>query len=276
MKTYFSLFFSSCFLLIFLPFLCTFFLHGTQACIFLQKFDCEDFLPYLLSLQIDQNQEPEALKSQAVLARTNFIYQESQGESSQEILENTFSEIFDTASWLRLLFLPDQYYDAVEKTKNQILTFQETPCLVPYHRSNCGKTRDGEEVFHNSSYSYLQSVDSSWDLDAPDYLTEKTFSKEQLPESLEIQQVDSAGYVLSLKADTTSLSGESFRFDMNLPSSCFSIQLQGNSIKIICKGQGHGLGLSQYGADAMAKEGNTFDEILTWYFPKLTLSSSRS
>lgn len=103
------------------------FLHGTQACIFLQKFDCEDFLPYLLSLQIDQNQEPEALKSQAVLARTNFIYQESQGESSQEILENTFSEIFDTASWLRLLFLPDQYYDAVEKTKNQILTFQETP-----------------------------------------------------------------------------------------------------------------------------------------------------
>lgn len=274
MKNYLSVFLSSFFLFIFLPFLCTFFLHGTQACTFLQKTNGEDFLPYLISLEIDEKQPIEALKSQAVLARSNFMYQKSQGKSSKEILENAFTEIFFSSSWIHFLFLPDQYFFAASETENQILTYQENPCLVPYHKSNCGKTRDGKEVFHNSSYTYLQSVESSWDLNSSEYLTKKEFSSDQLPKSLGIQETDSTGYVLSVLADGIPLSGESFRHDLGLPSSCFTIQTQNDSTQIICKGQGHGLGLSQYGAESMAKKGSTYDEILTWYFPALTLSNT--
>lgn len=274
MKAYLSVGLSSLFLLIFLPFLCTFFFHGPQACILLQKADREDFLPYLLSLQIEKDQEIEAIKSQAVLTRTNFMYQESQGKSTKKILETSLSEIFSTSSWFRLLFLPDCYPKAVLETQDKILTYQEKPCLTPYHQVNCGKTRSGEEVFHNFAYSYLQSVDSSWDINSPDYLTSKDFTSSQIPDSLEIQETDSTNYVLSVKTSNTAISGESFRFDMNLPSSCFIIQNKNDVIRIICKGQGHGLGLSQYGAEILAEEGNTYEEILAWYFPALTLNST--
>lgn len=273
MKTYISVFLSSLLLFFSLPFLCTFFFHGPQARTLLEKANCEDFLPYLLSWQTDLHQETESLKAQAVIARTNFVYQESLENSSWDLLKDSFSHLFSVSSWIPLAVLPDRCFEAVRETRDLILTNQGDPCLVPYHQISGGMTRSGEEVFHDSAYSYLQSVESLWDLDSPEYLSRKSFSRSQLPNSLEICQTDSAGYVLSLQADETLLSGESFRSDMDLPSGCFSIQPLDGRTQIVCKGRGHGLGLSQYGANAMASEGSSFEEILSWYFPALTLNT---
>lgn len=274
MKARLSIFLSSLFIFLLFPFLCTFFFHGTQACTLLQPANSENFLPYLLSLQIHDDQKIETLKAQAVLARTNLTYQESQGKSLREILQTSLSDVFATSTWYRIFFPSNRYHRAVTETSGQILTYEDDFCLTPYHQVSCGKTRNGQEVFHNSSFSYLQSVDSSQDLKAPDYLTQLEIPARQLPDSLEIQQTDSSGYILTLTADDdTVISGERFRKEFQLASSCLSIQDGDNIVKILCKGQGHGLGLSQYGAEYMAREGNTYDEILLWYFPALALTT---
>ena len=148
----------------------------------------EEFLPYLLSLQIDDNKSSEALKTQAVIARSNLSYQQSQGKSLLEILKTQFSDILSSPSWYRIFFISDSYQDAAESTSGQILTFENTPCLTPYHEVSCGKTRSGEEVFHNSAFSYLKSVDSSQDLEAPNYFTTRDIASQQFPSSLEIQK----------------------------------------------------------------------------------------
>ena len=273
MRAQISIFLSSLMIFLLLPFLCTFLFHGPQACTLIKRADQEDFIPYLLRQQIEKDQAPEVLKAQAVLVRTNLVYQRSLGKSLDEILTDSFSDIFSSLTWYRIFFLSNSLKKAAAATKEQILTFQDAPCLAPYHQVSSGKTRNGEEVFRDASFSYLQSVDSPWDLDSPDYLTSKDFSSSQLPSSLEIQQTDSAGYVLTLSEEDAVISGEYFRHEMQISSSCFSIQQNGDTTRLICKGQGHGVGLSQYGASAMAQKGSTYDEILTWYFPLLILSS---
>ena len=274
MRTRLSIFLSSFFILLFFPFLCTFVFHGAQACTLLQPAKAEKFLPYLLSLQIDDNKSSEALKTQAVIARSNLNYQQSQGKSLLEILKTQFSDILSSPSWYRIFFISDSYQNATESTSGQILTFENTPCLTPYHEVSCGKTRSGEEVFHNSAFSYLKSVDSSQDLEAPNYFTTQDIASQQFPSSLEIQKTDSSGYVLTLNADDTTFSGEYFRHEFGLASSCFSIQKNGDNLRFLCKGQGDGVGLSQYGAEIMAEDGSTYDEILLWYFPSLMLTTT--
>lgn len=87
--------------------------------------------------------------------------------------------------------------------------------------------RDGAEVFHNEEYSYLKSVDSSQDKDAPDYVNSTYVSASQLPARLVIKKRDSAGYVTALTADGSWLEGESFREGMHLASADFSMQKVG-------------------------------------------------
>ena len=77
---------------------------------------------------------------------------------------------------------------------------------------------------------------------------------------------DSAGYALSVTVGEETCSGESFRETYGLASGCFELQSFANNTRVITKGVGHGLGLSQYTANEMAKEGKTYTEILQHFF----------
>ena len=81
-----------------------------------------------------------------------------------------------------------------------------------------------------------------------------------------VESTDSAGYVLSVKVGKETVSGESFRDTYGLASSCFELQAFEEQTRVITKGVGHGLGLSQYTANEMAKEGKTYQEILQYFF----------
>ena len=166
--------------------------------------------------------------------------------------------------------------NAADATAGQVLTYQGELKLVPYHQISSGMTRDGAEVFHNEEYSYLKSVDSSQDKDAPDYVNSTYVSASQLPARLVIKKRDSAGYVTALTADGSWLEGESFREGMHLASADFSMQKVGNAVRFLCKGKGHGLGFSQYGGNEMAKEDSSWEEILEAYFPEMELQNINS
>ena len=113
---------------------------------------------------------------------------------------------------------------------------------------------------------------STADKEADGYLTGIYVSANRLPDKLVIKTRDSAGYVTELLADGKVLEGESFRMGMGLPSSNFTVQRIGKSIRFMCRGKGHGLGFSQYGGNALAKEQQKAEEILAVYFPKMKLT----
>ena len=143
---------------------------------------------------------------------------------------------------------------------------------IPYHKISAGKTRSGEEVFHDEAYSYLQSVESSQDKESEEYLTGVYINQNYLPEKLVIKERDSAGYVTELLADGKIVEGEAFRKGLGLVSANFTMQKFGDQMRFLCKGKGHGLGFSQYGGNEMAKEGKTEKEILEIYFPEMQVT----
>ena len=88
---------------------------------------------------------------------------------------------------------------------------------------------------------------------------------------LQIVEKDAAGYVKQIQIGVDLYSGEEVRCRLNLPSACFEYEIQNNKILFTCYGEGHGVGLSLYGANAMAESGKTWQEILLWYFPGTVL-----
>lgn len=295
MRKWFRKFCSSGFfipLVLLMPYVCTILLNGADKALLLSSLDEEVMVPLLLMVQLKGDYEEEAVKAQAVIARSNLYRRLAAGEQAGKIMEEVSGEVTgkntDRNSGGEYSFILDgtlspghlsqiwemmkkadtlqENKNAAEATAGQVLTYQGELKLVPYHQISSGMTRDGAEVFHNEEYSYLKSVDSSQDKDAPDYVNSTYVSASQLPARLVIKKRDSAGYVTALTVDESWLEGESFRQGMHLASADFSMQKVGNAVRFLCKGKGHGLGFSQYGGNEMAKEGSSWEEILGGLF----------
>lgn len=257
-----------------LPYLVTCMINGAETALVNRGFDVENCVSLLVSMQIPENYEEEAVRAQAVIARTNLYYELDEKdwlEVFHEMKEDYWgnqSDFVDKVS--KFLSYPHKMYQkAALDTKNVVLTYEDEVEMVPYHPCSAGMTRDGEEVFRSSEYSYLESVDSGFDKESEDYICVTYFSEEQLSGEVEVQERDQAGYVLSLNIGGSVLEGESFRKGMNLPSSNFSLQKVGEKYQVICRGVGHGVGFSQYGGNALAETGKNWEEILEIYFPKM-------
>lgn len=265
----------SVFLLI--PYLMTCIMNGAETALINRNFDVEKFMPFVLSVQIGDDYEEEALKAQAVIARTNFYYEMEKKdffEIVNDLQENNRVRKYDFVDKIINYnsYPQKKYFDAVLDTKRMVLTYKNEIKMIPYHLCSCGKTRDGEEVFYSSEYSYLKSVESGFDKEFSDYINVTYFSKEQLSDNVKIQEKDQAGYVLSLNIDGKILEGETFRQGMNLPSSNFKIKKTGEKYQIISRGVGHGVGFSQYGGNRLAENEKEWREILEIYFPEMNIS----
>lgn len=177
---------------------------------------------------------------------------------------------------------------AAKDTEGIVLSVQGNVCEGVFHQISVGQTRDGEWLGEGAA-AYLQSVDSSQDTEADHYQNEHLFTgealrlrlKELYPDvvltegalagQIKIIETEEQGYALTVKVGNIYVAGEQFRCDLELASSCFTMQEQEEKIVFLCQGVGHGFGLSQYGANELAKEGRTFEEILAVYFPDSNL-----
>lgn len=296
MRKWFQRFYSSGWFIPFillLPYVCTIALNGADKALFLHSPGEEEMVPLMLIVQMKGDYEDEAVKAQAVIARSELYRRLKEGEGEGEILDEVGEGLtgkkaermflrdycWGTSSlaelW-KLLGLADKLQQAgtaAKATAGQVLTYKGELKLVPYHEISNGKTRDGEEVFHSEEYAYLKSVDSSQDKDAPDYVNSMYMPVSQLPGKLVIKKRDSAGYITALKADENWIEGEIFRQGMHLASADFSVQKVGQMVRFLCKGKGHGLGFSQYGGNEMAKRGSDWEEILKTYFPAMEIET---
>lgn len=254
-----------------LPYVCTIVLNGADKALLLHSPEVEELVPLVLVAQLKGDYEDEAVKAQAVIARSEVYRRLEAGENEGEICGKIgFGKLLGMADKLQ------QYSVAAEATAGQVLTYNGELKLVPYHEVSNGKTRDGEAVFHSGEYAYLKSVDSSQDKESPDYVNSTYVAASQLPAKLVIKKRDSAGYITALTADGSWIEGETFRQGMHLASADFSVQKMGKMVRFLCKGKGHGLGFSQYGGNEMAKEGCRWEEILEAYFPEMEVTEVES
>ena len=200
------------------------------------------------------------------------------GWTSEEVLQARWGDNFEEY-YTRLASLADSAADAV-------LCYEEAPASACYHSISAGQTEASQNVWL-TALPYLQGVASPWDLEAPGYETTVTYSAEQVytllqgagltQEELENTPagwfgegiLDSAGYVAEMSVCGQSLTGSKLRSIFGLRSAAFTVAYDADKgeFSFTTHGYGHGVGLSQYGAKAMAEAGRNWREILAWYFP---------
>lgn len=238
----------------------------------------------------------EALKAQAVAAHT-YAERQRYNELEKPTSELNGAYISNDSTKYQAFFTKEQaqqYFgesfdenynkisEAVDCVLNEILFYDDEPIVAAFHSMSSGKTESAENVFGNA-VDYLVSVDSEEDINAPKYLTEYTFTSDEMSARLkeaypEIQLSDdkskwisvkertASDTVISLNAGDISISGWELRNILSLRSASFDINYENGVFTITTKGYGHGVGMSQYGANAMAEQGYTYDEILKHYY----------
>lgn len=251
-----------------LPFLAVLMLSGAE-CFGNFRTLCDRYVPLAVGAQISEQAPVEAIKAQTVLARTNYEAVRTDEKQKKELYQK-LAVYYSSPEAKEKFWKNYEIYQKAAQEAGEILTWKNEARWVPYHQMSSGCTRSGEEVLHDSSYAYLVSVESFSDRKAADF--QQTFEyPEDFQKNISIVSKDSSGYVMEVCAGEELMPGEELRKQMELPSSAFSVKKTDGKLRIVCKGTGHGLGMSQYGAGVMAKEGKNHIEILTYYFPGMEI-----
>ena len=242
-----------------------------------------DRLIAILAKEISVNSEREAIRAQAVIVRANYAYALAAGKEPEEGL--SVQEMM--AAFGEKNFAADYQIlaECVDDTADISVAYgTDTAVMLPYHAVSAGKTRAAAEL------PYLTSVDSTIDLPSENYLKviyfEKTeflaqleqlfsgaaFVETDIPSQITIDGRDDGGYVSSVTAGGITITGDEFRERLGLASSCFRIAEADGKVRIVTKGLGHGYGLSQWGANELAKDGKDCIKILKYYFPNIEIT----
>ena len=291
MKENIKLIISLLLIILLLPLLITALISGREACPIIKEVEVEDYLPAIVAMEIPWNYSKEAIKAQAIVSRSNLYTQLEEGAVSGEI-KHAVDQLKENKMDDDFLERFQNYQEAVQETEGKILCNQGKLTDIPYCRLSGGKTRDGKEVL-GDTYAYVPSVDTGADIDSEDYLKGFYFTSEEIEEKLKtkypgfawgdseeepvkIIKTDSTDYVLEIQVGNQEFQGEELRDALGLTSSCFTVQDLGEKIRFLCKGIGHGMGMSQYTADQMGKEGKNYKEIITYFFPDLEIQDVKT
>ena len=251
----------------------------------------EEYLTGVVAAEMPASFEPEALKAQAVAARTYAMYRIASNAHDGAIC----SDYGCCQAWLSEEQLREKWnaaYDdysakiraAVRDTEGQCLAYKGEAILAAFHSSSGGKTESSENVFGHA-LPYLVSVESREDPAAvPNYISTVELTESELYSAIAAWNADAAvrvsegallseavfstsGRLVSVKLCGEDVSGSELRSIFALRSTDISWQRSENGISFTVTGYGHGVGMSQYGANSMAKQGSGWEEIVLHYYP---------
>ena len=242
----------------------------------------EEYIKGVVAGEMPATFELEALKAQAVASRSYAMYQmTATKDKDYDVLNTTANQVYLTDQELKNNWKNEyeqklnKINKAITETTGEYLTYKGQIVNAMFFSTSTGKTENSEEVFV-SALPYLRSVDSKWDEASPVYTDTYTFdlkdfySKLSLPYNenlkIEITAKTSTGRIKKLKINDQELNGRDFATKLSLRSNYFTITQNNDKITINTKGFGHGVGMSQYGANGMAKEGYKYDQILKHYY----------
>ena len=248
----------------------------------------EDYIVGVVSAEMPSVFNMEALKAQAVAARTFAMYKKATRNLDYDLIIGVKDQAYKNNEMLLKNwgadFFPNylKIREAVKETKGQVLTYQNNIINAFYFSMSNGYTENSELVFQEK-LPYLSSVTSLWDNEnLQNFAYTTTFSKNDFCVSLNIScDVLKIGditrsdthRVLKITINDKTFKGTEFRSKLGLRSTDFEISLENDNVMITTKGYGHGVGMSQYGANGMAKEGYSYQEILAHYYQNTELKN---
>lgn len=246
------------------------------------KVPIEQYVIGVVSGEMPVNFEMEALKAQAVASRSYVMFQMERNKNKDyDVVDSVKNQVYlDTDEQKERWH--DDYIENANKIKQAVLStageyliYDGKIVEAMFFSTSTGMTENSEEVFSNN-VPYLRSVVSSWDEISPAFKDSKTFSKKAFYEELgldyqeklnvQIMEVTSTGRVLKLLINNNLFTGKEVYSKLHLKSTFFEILEYDDSIVVNTRGYGHGVGMSQYGSQGMAKEGYKYDEILKYYY----------
>lgn len=268
----------------------------------IEQVNIDEYLYNVVSAEMPATYEIEALKAQAIVARTYTIY-----KISDKKHEN--ADICDDSTCCQAWISKDDRFSrweenqrdsnwekickCVNDTKGKIVTYDNKPINAFFHSNSGGTTEVPVNVWGGTGYPYLQSVETSGEDTYTQYASEVVFSNEELLSKIKqkynditidfsnVDDIKILGYTESNRVKTVrfgnhELAGVDVRTLLGLKSTNFEIIREGNNVKFSVKGYGHGVGMSQTGADSMAKQGSSADEIIKHFYTGVEIKDVNS
>ena len=255
--------------------------------------ELEEYLVGVVAGEMPADFEPEALKAQAVASRTYTLYkkyvQPSKTHTETVCTDPNCCKAYSDVYALQLRWGEDfeqnmaKIRGAVRQTEGQYLAYGGEPILAVFHSSSSGATENSADVWL-SQLPYLVSVSTpETEEDVRDFVSTVTVSSQEFARTVlsEYPAADLSGDVSDWVGESTKnasgrveticlggvdVPGKTVRQMFSLRSADFSLEGEDNSLTFTVRGYGHGVGMSQYGANVMAKNGSSYDEILRWYY----------
>lgn len=266
----------------------------------IETINLDEYLLGVVSAEMPATFEQEALKAQAIVARTYTIYtiEHSNGKHgdahicddsgccqawiSKEDRLARWDEDKREENWSKI-------ENAVYSTKGKIATYKGEAIDAFFHSNSGGKTEGVSNVWGGTDFPYLQSVETSGEDAYSQYASEAILTKSEFEEKIKNSHSDfSINYddenciqvleytegdrVKTIKIGNVELSGVEVRTLLGLRSANFTVEMDGENIKFSVKGYGHGVGMSQTGADALAKQGYNYEEIIKHFYVGVEIS----
>lgn len=260
----------------------------------IEEIPLDEYLYGVVSAEMPVSFEKEALKAQAIVARTYTIYKivhnngKHQGADicddsaccqawiTKEDRLSKWEESSRESNWNKIV-------EVVEATKGKIITYEGQPIHAFFHANSGGKTETTINVWGGDSYPYLQSVATSGEDGYSQYASEVSFTKETFIDKvkekytnfsidftkencIQILEYTDGNRVKKVQIGNLELSGVEVRTLLGLKSANFAIELGEDTIRFSVVGYGHGVGMSQTGADSMAKQGSNYEEIIKHFY----------
>jgi stage II sporulation protein D len=263
----------------------------------IENISLDEYLLGVVSAEMPASYEIEALKAQAVVARTYTIYQikNSSKHENADICDSSLccqawiSKENRLARWEEEK--QDEYWnkivESVSQTVGKVILYNGEPINAFFHSNSGGKTEIPEYVW-GGSYPYLEVVETSGEDAYSTYSSEMIISKDELiskmleqysdfsinfeNDEIKILEYTDSGRIKKIKIGNKELSGIEARKIFGLKSAKFSVQIIENEIKFSVIGNGHGVGLSQSGSDSLAKQGYNYEEIIKHYYKDVEIS----
>lgn len=256
----------------------------------------EEYIVGVVASEMPANYELEALKAQAIVART-YLTRRLISEKNPNLPDGTVitdgvnDQVFKSETQLKeewgenYKLRIEKIKRAVKETEGIIITYDNQPIDATYFAISNGFTEDSEKYWENE-IPYLRSVYSPWDLSSPQYRENQVFTIKDFEQKLGVKITDeNIGEILSytpghrvekVRFGNKEFTGKEVRDALQLRSSDFTWERKGNEIVVTTEGYGHGVGMSQYGANAMAKEGKSCIDIIEHYYKDIELSNIES
>jgi stage II sporulation protein D len=260
----------------------------------IEEIDLDEYLYGVVSAEMPASFEEEALKAQAVVARTYTIYKIVNNDGkhknadicddstccqawiSKEDRLSKWKEDERDKNWNKIV-------NAVNITQGKIITYNGEPINAFFHSNSGGETEAPIDVWGGSGYPYLQSVETSGEDAYSQYSSEASFTEKEFTtkikeihsnfkidfdkkDCIKVEEYTDGNRVKKIKIGNLELSGVEVRNIFGLRSANFEVNIKENKVFFKVTGYGHGVGMSQTGADSMAKQGSNYEEIIKHFY----------